>query len=507
MATIPVVMRSQSPRWTVVGAVLFSLVLTPLTLAPNCMIPPSLLPVFVEALEIPRYLESPIEAIFGGNSWLLKERRAARREAERRAKYFILHTPFGVVEVRKRHVGYAAFILLAALVQFGPLLIAYRYSDKRRIRKTTRGNRPGRKDTIDVVVVGCGLPKKGMGWFHLIQLLEMPDVNVRAVVEPFYFSNRPKVFDDLVQSLANKGVVCVPSLVELQTGTSRAHKFTRQTLCFIAGRTSSNPNYFRQCIEMGACAIYLEKPGASTSEELSDMRDLAATNQVPVFVGFNRNVSSYILDAVKLSRQIPNCHVFFSHCNSYEETSLPEVFSRCPEGLLKSMGIHELATLVTHFNVTVENIEKFQVNPRLTKLLTLRKPGTSTITLTDFRCAAFKIKTKEDMSVSVLIDRTGGNTSFAMVKDGVGNEVQKFEYPTPLTAKVIEKKIRADPKMMPYFFVQSEDFLELKNRVVRCVIHDRESAEGVATIDIGVEALRLAEYATQELTKAVMTKD
>lgn len=486
-------MRSQCLRWIVVVAVLWSLTLPLLS---------------VEALKIPPFLESPIEAVFGGNSWLLKERRAARREAERRAKYFIVDTPLaGEVAIRKRYVGYATFILLAALVQFGPLLIAYRWSDKRRIRKTTRGSRPGQKGTIDVVVIGCGLPKRGMGWYHLIQLLDMPNVNVRAVVEPFYFSNRPRIFDHLVESLADKGVVCVPSLAELYAGTSRAHKFQRRTLCFIAGRSSNNQTYFRQCIGMNACAIYLEKPGAATAEELSDMRDLAASKRVPVFIGFNRSLSSFILDAVKLSRQTPNCHVFLSHCNAYEEASLPEVFSRCSEGLMKSMGIHELAILVTHFNVTVENIEKFQVNPRLTKLVTLKKPGTSTITLTDFRCAAFKIRTKEDVSVSVLVDRTGGNISFAMVKDGAGNEVQKFEYPTPLAAKVIERKMRADPQMMPYFFVQSEDLLELKRRVVKCVLDEQEVAEGVATIDVGVKALRLAEYATQELTRAVTTED
>ena len=457
------------------------------------------------ALEIPPFLESPIEAVFGGNS---KQRRAARREAERRAKYFIFDAPLvGEVVFRKRYVGYGAFVLVAALVQFGPLLVAYRYSDKRRIRKTTRGNRPGRKDTIDVVVVGCGLPKRGMGWYHMMQLLDMRSVNVRAVVEPFYFTNRPKIFDSLVQSLADKGVVCVLSLAQLYAGTSRGHKFKRRTLCFIAGRTSNNPTFFRQCIEMGCSAIYLEKPGAMTSEELSDMRDLAASKQVPVFIGFNRNVSQYVLDAAKLSRQVSFSHVFFSHCNSYDEASLPEVFSRCSEGLMKSMGIHELAILVTHFNVRVKNIEKFQVNPRLTELLTLKKPGASTITLTDFRCAAFKIKTKEDVSVSVLVDRTGGNLSFATVKDGAGNEVQKFEYPTPLVAKTLEKKMRADPQMMPYFFVQSEDFLELKRRVISCVLDEKDVAEGVATIDIGVEALRLAEYATEKLTRAVMTKE
>ena len=40
--------------------------------------------------------------------------------------------------------------------------------------------------TVDVVLVGCGCPKRGMGWYHLTQLLEMPNVVMKAVVEPFY---------------------------------------------------------------------------------------------------------------------------------------------------------------------------------------------------------------------------------------------------------------------------------------------------------------------------------
>ena len=71
-----VIMRSQSPR----TVMLWSLLILTL-LASFVKMPPFQ---FAEALEIPRYLESPIEAVFGGNSWLLKERRAARREAERR---------------------------------------------------------------------------------------------------------------------------------------------------------------------------------------------------------------------------------------------------------------------------------------------------------------------------------------------------------------------------------------------------------------------------------------
>ena len=40
--------------------------------------------------------------------------------------------------------------------------------------------------TCDVVLVGCGCPKRGMGWYHLTQLVEMPNVCMKAVVEPWY---------------------------------------------------------------------------------------------------------------------------------------------------------------------------------------------------------------------------------------------------------------------------------------------------------------------------------
>ena len=59
--------------------------------------------------------------------------------------------------------------------------------------------------------------------------------------------------------------------------------------------------------------------------------------------------------------------------------------------------------------------------------------------------------------------------------------------------------------MMPYFFVQSDDYFTLKDRVIRSTLKD-EVAEGIATIEIGVEALKLAEYFTEESTKVLKKK-
>ena len=45
------------------------------------------------------------------------------------------------------------------------------------------GGKVGGRRKVNVVLVGCGMPKKSMGWYHLTQLLKMKNVNVIAVVE------------------------------------------------------------------------------------------------------------------------------------------------------------------------------------------------------------------------------------------------------------------------------------------------------------------------------------
>lgn len=57
--------------------------------------------------------------------------------------------------------------------------------------------------------------------------------------------------------------------------------------------------------------------------------------------------------------------------------------------------------------------------------------------------------------------------------------------------------------MMPYFFLQDEDYKILKERVCKHISTGGEgSPEGIATIDIAVEALKLAEYLNKFFDKA-----
>jgi len=101
-----------------------------------------------------------------------------------------------------------------------------------------------------------------------------------------------------------------------------------------------------------------------------------------------------------------------------------------------------------------------------------------------------------------MADRCGGNVSFASVKDAEGVEIEKFEFPDAKTQEKVEKQCAEDPEMMPYFFVQSDDYFTLKDRVISSTLKNCD-AEGIATIDIGIEALKLAEYFTEEANKAL----
>jgi len=273
-------------------------------------------------------------------------------------------------------------------------------------------------------------------------------------------------------------------------------------MCLIAGRTADNPKLFRQCVDQGASCIYLEKPGAPSVPDLLEMEKHAEILGVKVYIGYNKNVTPYVRKALELAKTVEGSHVTFQHNNSYQPSELPECFERNAEGMLKNMAIHELALLVTFFGVTVDTIDDFKVLDE-TKQLELIKPSTAVSShpesITDFEKIAFTVTTKDGSGASVSADRCGGNVSWASVQDKEGKQLMKFEFPDAEQQTKVEELSKADPEMMPYFFVQSDDYWELKTRVVNACLSGK-SAEGVA-IKVAIEALKLAEYGTNALGK------
>eukprot|EP00968_Pinguiococcus_pyrenoidosus_P006835 scaffold449_cov241-Pinguiococcus_pyrenoidosus.AAC.18 len=347
---------------------------------------------------------------------------------------------------------------------------------------------------VDVALVGCGCPKRGMGWYHLVQLLEMPEANVTAVVEPWYLGAGKEApgadkFMEMKADLESRGVAFYASVTDMPAVAAGGK------LCvLIAGRTADNPRFFKECIDKGATHIYLEKPGAPTVQELETMKQQASEAGVGVFLGYNKNVTKYVTLAREFEAKTPGAETTFIHNNAYKPEELPECFSRNREGMLKNMAVHELALLVTYYGVSCDNVESVAPIPEDCTLQTLGD-------FTDFSKVAFTVTTKDGKSVTVKADRCGGSNSIAIVKVD-GEEVFSSVTPDDELKARVEEQQKADPEMMPYFFLQSDDYLTLKSRVLKNVATGLP-AEGIATIDIAVETIKVAEMFNEQIRAAL----
>ena len=99
--------------------------------------------------------------------------------------------------------------------------------------------------------------------------------------------------------------------------------------------------------------------------------------------------------------------------------------------------------------------------------------------------------------VSVAADRCGGTDSYATVTDG-DEEVFRYYMPDEEDKVKVQELTEKYPTAMPYFFTQDPDYVTVKERVAKHTASGDE-AEGVATIGVAVETLRVAEYLTPTL--------
>eukprot|EP00536_Pseudo-nitzschia_multiseries_P007313 jgi/Psemu1/304846/fgenesh1_kg.171_\ len=348
----------------------------------------------------------------------------------------------------------------------------------------------------EVILVGCGAPNRGMGWYHAVQMLEdkCPSASLDFVVEPWFMgagadSEAGKEFGEWQSESESKyGTKFAASLDELPPPEA-------PRLALISGRTADNPRLLSESIAHGAKCIYLEKPGAPTVVELEAMKVEADGANVEVLMGYNKNVCKYVRKTREFAETVEGSHVTFVSNNAYENTpeSLGECFERNAEGMLKNMAIHELALLVSFYDVTVDNIAEVVADKEFSSMQTLKGPsGTD---YTDFDKIKFTIKTKSGKEVSVAADRCGGTDSYATVTDQSGDEVFRYYMPDE-EDKVHVKELEAQyPTAMPYFFTQDPDYITVKERVAKHTV-DGMPAEGVATIQIAIDTLKVAEYLT-----------
>ena len=130
-----------------------------------------------------------------------------------------------------------------------------------------------------------------------MQFLDMDNVTVRSVVEPYLLdtiNHPPPSFVDLVSMLLSMDIQCCRSVQQLE-------QFNAPTLCLIAAKTRDNPKHFEECILKGASVIYLESPGAQSVEQLAHMQQMAEARGVQVFIGYQRLCCQYV-QKVRLAR-------------------------------------------------------------------------------------------------------------------------------------------------------------------------------------------------------------
>lgn len=264
-------------------------------------------------------------------------------------------------------------------------------------------------------------------------------------------------------------------------------------LVLISGRTADNPRIMSEAIKAGCHCIYLEKPGAPTVAELAVMKSEATAANVSVWMGYNKNLTKYVSKAREFASSVEDGHVTFVSNNTYSPTpeSLGECFERNSEGMLKNMAIHELALLVSFYDVTVENIDSVVADAAFSSMQTL--PGPSGKLYTDFDKIKFTIKTKSGKEVSVQADRCGGSVSYAKVTNSAGEELFRHSMPDEEDQENVAVLEAAFPGAMPYFFSQDPDYATLKEKVAAYCATGAEPT-GVATIEIAYETLRVAEH-------------
>lgn len=354
----------------------------------------------------------------------------------------------------------------------------------------------------EVVLVGCGCPKRGMGWYHAEQMVKdkCPAAKLCFIVEPWFLGGGasgpggPEFAEYKAQAEADFGIQFFTSMGDLPPVADG-----KKRLALVSGRTADNPRLLEESIANGCTTIYLEKPGAPTVGELETMRDKAKEAGVGVLMGYNKNVCKYVSKAREYAAANEGSHVTLVSNNTYENNaeSLGECFERNAEGMLKNMAIHELALLVSFFDVTVENIESAEADKEFSSCQTLKGPSGKE--WTDFDKIKFTIKTKTGKEVSVQADRCGGDVSYAKV-DIDGKEVFRHSMPDAddeANVSVLEKEY---PGAMPYFFSQDPDYIIVKQRVADHCANGAEPT-GVATIGIAVETLRVAEHLRELFTE------
>ena len=344
-----------------------------------------------------------------------------------------------------------------------------------------------------------------MGWFHLTQLLDDPEVQCRAVVEPWYLGKGKDAPGSAAFQAFRGQHVGVPfygSVDEIPALPAGP------VLAVIAARTSDAPALFQGVVAKGVSHVYLEKPGATSAAALGEMVALAKSKAVNVIVGYNKNVAKYMAEAVAVlsSGDGPPrlAEVTLEHSNDFTAEDLP-AFMQGPggEGMVHNMMCHEIALSTSLFcGVTMANLAQVDVDPAISSLIDL-PDGAS-----DWSKLAFTLHLKPGSQgtatvplpkIRLIADRCGGNYSCVHIQETQRQQQQQqktisFRLPDPEHEKWVVAEQAKDPEIRAYFLQQSPDYRNLKRAFVSHIAAGKPGVPaGVVSLDMAHATLQLAD--------------
>jgi dihydrodiol dehydrogenase / D-xylose 1-dehydrogenase (NADP) len=389
---------------------------------------------------------------------------------------------------------------------------------------------------LELVVIGCGVPKFSMGWTHLFQLQQPPLTalaEVVGVVEPFFLGQEAVGGGG---ASAAKGAEEFRAWMAAQQQQQPQLRFAASCsdlaktlppvapgvvrLAIIAVRAAESAGAFREAVEVLGCrAAYLEKPGASSVRELDAMVGLAADRGVTVLMGYSRNLGTYVPRAQAYAKELAGragataaadddaatddaVVIKLLHSNPWRDEELDECFARCQPGLLYDMACHDLAIAVAHYGLTADGFGDLQVDPALS--LQQVRGGVQ-----DFVRLAFSLRPRaaDAFRLAFVIDRQTG--AFNGMEVGEGASRRRFLsgeppllFPNPL------------PDLSPHLACQYDYYVEAKRVLLESVAaaapalaaDPRATAalpEGAPTLQVAREVLLLAEKLTKLLQQRV----
>ena len=260
--------------------------------------------------------------------------------------------------------------------------------------------------------------------------------------------------------------------------------------------------------------------------------------------GFNKNVTAYVTKGREALAKVPGGDFTLVHHNAYKANELGECFERNAEGMLKNMAIHELALLVTFFGVNSDTLSDVVADKAYSDLRTEKGPSSGS-DFTDFSRIGFTVTTKAGAKVSVYADRCGlelpdgamadggmmCDAASVLRVDGVLSAARRRRGATvePTSARryssvsklgiiqsrdimpdadlvaTVEARSKENPDWMPYFHLQHDDYITLKERCCAHIANGAPGApDGIADIQVACDTLKLAETLKPLLEKQLL---